>query len=73
MVVKDSGYTRNSNHQNKNLTNLSGYLNDKIKKIPSSKAKSNDVIKIAQQLTFLTNKNKPELDSNHILLSLKLR
>merc|ERR1711893_274280 len=59
--------TCNSRLENQNVSNLKRFLNDDLKQIPKSKAKSKDVVKIAHQLTFLTNKRKPDFDSQHIL------
>merc|ERR1711893_522437 len=59
--------TCNSRLENQNVSNLKRFLNDDLKQIPKSKAKSKDVVKIAHQLTFLTNKKKPDFDSQHVL------
>ena len=67
LAVNNTSLSSNSNQQQQNLKNLSKYLNDDIKKIPSSKNKSKDVVQISQQLTLLTNKNKPDVDSVHVM------
>ena len=48
------------NQEKQNASNLKRFLNDDLKQMPKSKAKSKEVVKIAHQLTFLTNKKKPD-------------